>query len=100
MSQRNKNTPEVKSVATMLQDSDLESKPEFDSTAFSSESTTMRQKMQLQAFSVFMTKILDNHGNVSIMARKLQLAQSEIDNALILTKLVGDCYDAMIHKPD
>jgi hypothetical protein len=54
----------------------------------------------LQAFQVFMTKILDNHGNVSIMARKQQLSQTEVTNALLLTKMVGDSYDEMIHKPE
>jgi|688.fasta_scaffold1551401_2 hypothetical protein len=99
MSQKPKNR-DIKSVADMLGDSELDSVPELESTAFAPEITTMKQKIQLQAFSVFITRILDNHGNVSIMARKSQLAQSEIDNALYLTKLVGDCYEAMIHKPD
>lgn len=91
---------DIKSVGQMLRDSDLDSKPEFDTQSLAPESNSMKQKIMLAAFSVFMTKILDNHGNVSIMARKQQLAQSEIDNALLLTKLVGDSYEAMIDKPD
>lgn len=84
----------------MLQDSTLESKPEIESKEYSPNKLSMKQMYMLQAFQVFLTKILDNHGNVSIMARKSQLAQSEIDNALILTKMVGDCYDSLVNKPD
>lgn len=91
---------DLKSVGQMLRDSDLDSKPDLDSSTLAPEVNTMKQKIMLAAFSVFITKILDNHGNTSIMAKRQQLAQSEIDNALILTKLVGDCYDSMISKPD
>lgn len=83
----------------MLGDSELESQPEFGNQ-FAPEVNTMKEKLMIQAFQVFLTKILNDHGNVSIMARKSLLAQSEVDNALILTKMVGDCYDQMIHKPD
>jgi hypothetical protein len=90
----------VKPISQMLQDSTLESKPEIESKEYSPNKLSMKQMYMLQAFQVFLTKILDNHGNVSIMARKSQLAQSEIDNALILTKMVGDCYDSLVNKPD
>ena len=90
----------IKSVSQMLQDSELESKPEIETTDYSPNKLAMKQMYMLQAFQVFITKILDNHGNVSIMARKSQLAQTEIDNALILTRMVGDSYDALVNKPD
>ena len=90
----------VKSVSQMLQDSDLESKPEIETKDYSPNKLSMKQLFMLQAFQVFVTKILDNHGNVSIMARKSQLAQTEIDNALVLTRMVGDSYDALVNKPD
>lgn len=90
----------VKPISQMLQDSTLESKPEIESKEYSPNKLSMKQMYMLQAFQVFLTKILDNHGNVSIMARKSKLAQSEIDNALILTKMVGDCYDSLVNKPD
>lgn len=90
----------VKPISQMLQDSTLESKPEIESKEYSPNKLSMKQMYMLQGFQVFLTKILDNHGNVSIMARKSQLAQSEIDNALILTKMIGDCYDSLVNKPD
>ena len=90
----------VKSVSEMLQDSDLDSKPEIETKDYSPNKLSMKQMYMLQSFQVFITKILDNHGNVSIMARKSQLAQTEIDNALVLTRMVGDSYDALVNKPD
>lgn len=91
---------DIKSVSQMLQDSELDSKPEIETKNYSPNNLSMKQMYMLQAFQVFMTKILDNHGNVSIMARKSQLAQTEIDNALYLTRLVGDSYEALVTKPD
>lgn len=91
---------EIKSVSQMLQDSDLDSKPEIESKEYSPNKLSMKQMYMLQAFQVFLTKILDNHGNVTIMARKSQLSQVEIDNALVLTRMVGDSFDALINKPD
>lgn len=91
----------MKPLSEMLQDDTLDSKPEFDaSNVYAATQLTMKQQLMLQAFQVFITKILDNHGNVSIMARKQQLSQTEITNALLLTKMVGDSYDEMIHKPE
>lgn len=91
----------MRPISEMLQDSTLDSKPEFENaSAYASTELNMKQHLMLQAFQVFLTQILTTHGNVTIMARKQQLAQSEIDNALLLTKMVGDSYDQMLHKPD
>ena len=91
----------VRPISDMLQDSTLDSKPEFESAAaYAPIELSMKQHLMLQAFQVFLTQILNTHGNVTIMARKQQLSQTEIDNALLLTKMVGDSYDQMIHKPN
>jgi len=92
-------TPTVKPISQMLNDSTLDSKPEIESRSYSPNNRSMKDLFMLQAFQVFITKILDTHGNVTIMARKSQLSQVEIDNALLLTKMVGDSYDAILDKP-
>jgi hypothetical protein len=98
---KNGNGQKVRPISDMLQDPSVDSKPEIESSsAYAPTQMNMKQHLMLQAFQVFMTQIIGSHGNVSIMARKQQLAQSEINNALLLTQMVGDSYEAMVHKPD
>jgi|LauGreDrversion4_2_1035121.scaffolds.fasta_scaffold10027_12 hypothetical protein len=90
----------TKSLSAMLKDPTLESKPELQSSALSSHKISFKEMLMAQAFNVFMTKILDDHGNVTIMNRKRQLSLIEVQSALELTMMVGECYDAVTSKPD
>lgn len=90
----------TKSLSAMLKDPTLESKPELHSSALASHRISFKEMLMAQAFNVFMTKILDDHGNVTIMNRKTQLSMIEVQSALELTMMVGECYDTVTSKPD
>lgn len=62
------------------------------------ENLSLRSLIMANAFAVMFTKTFNDHGNATIMMRKQQIAVCEIENIIALTKIVGDCFDAL-EKP-
>lgn len=93
-------TEPTKSLKELLNDPELESKPNFEASSLAPEKMSLKNLFMMQAFQVFITSIIERHGNTSIMSRKWSLAQSEVTNALQLALLVGESFDALTQKLD
>ena len=89
-----------KSLGELLNDPSITTKPAIDKSNLAPEKMNFKNVLMSQAFQVFITHILDRHGNVSIMARKMELSRSEIENALTLVTLVGESYDNLTSRVD
>jgi hypothetical protein len=94
MSKNNK-TIETKNLGELLKDPSIKTDVEVPASMFDPNKMTLKNLYMMQAFGVMFTKVLNDHGNASIMMRKHQLAISEIENILQLCSIVGDCFESL-----
>lgn len=97
MSKKPSNIP-TSSIGSLLNDPSMDVPIEVPATMFNPEKMTLKNLYMMQAFGVMFTKVLNDHGNASIMMRKQQLSISEITNIIELCNIVGQCFDAVASK--
>jgi hypothetical protein len=98
MSNKPKHVP-TKNLGDLLNDPSMELPVEVPSNMFAPEKMNLKNLYMMQAFGVMFTKVLNDHGNASIMMRKQQLAISEITNIIELCGIIGECFDTVASKP-
>lgn len=88
-------TVETKNLGELLRDPSIKTDVEIPASMFDPNKMTLKNLYMMQAFGVMFTKVLNDHGNASIMMRKQQLAISEVENILQLCSIIGQCYDGL-----
>lgn len=95
-----KNEP-TKSVADLLKDSNLSNElPKVPKKIDVPEKLSLKHLLMMNAFQVFVTKLINDMGNASVMVRKEQYSKVEISNIIRLTQMVGESYDEMVENED
>jgi hypothetical protein len=90
----------TKSIKELLNDPELESKPDIPTSFHAPEKMTMKNLLMMQAFNAIFSSIFAKQAGASSMVRKWEFSKSEIHDAIRLTLLVGECYDNVTKPMD